>query len=184
MTSKTSTILSVNPNDDYIADGLPADKVANANTMKAWRGQRTSLVHSTPNSHTDTVCVALVTDLLLRLNPTSRIRSRELTAELNQLYPQILWDTRTVGRILSNIADAAEGCGAPETSRPLEPRVSQGLTTYTVNPTLLNWRWLAQVRHNLGLAAETQTESERKLGRLQKTTDFPWEAFTSATWGA
>jgi hypothetical protein len=183
MNRARTSVLSLSPADDYIADGLPPEKAVSAPAVRAWRQQRETLVHPSPNSHTDAVCVTLVLDVLLRLNPSSRIRSRELTAELNQLYPQILWDTRTVGRILASSFEAAKGSAAPENELPLSSYVSQGLTTYVVNPTLLNWRWLAQVRHNLGVLAEAQVSRERKLGSLQRSADFPWEAFSSAAWG-
>lgn len=181
---RPTTVLSLNVNDDYIADGLPADKAVSAAAAKGWRAQRERLAHPSPNSHTDPVCITLVLDVLLRLNPTSRIRSRELTAELNQLYPQILWDPRTVGRILASVKEAASGCGAPESDLPLTSYISQGLATYVVNASLLNWRWLAQVRNNLGQLAEEQVQREHRMARLHRTVDFPWAAFTGAEWGS
>lgn len=180
---KPNVRLALIEDDTYIAPGLPAEQTILPKTAATFRKERESLFRASPSNFTDPLSVMLTVDAILRIRPDSRIRASELTNTLRDLYPQILWDPYTVGRILTNIAEAATGCGAPADQLPVASYRSGGLATYVVNATLKNWRWLALVRHNLGQLASTSLEEERRAGKPAKYAEFPWEPFTSAQWG-
>jgi len=178
---RTSNVV-LRPHDDYVPDGLDPDKTITPAAAKDFRAQRASIVRSAKCRPGDPVSVLFVLDLVLRAHPDTRIRAKELVNLLRMYYPQVLWDVRTVGRILAGLVEAASGCGAPERDLPIKSYVSGGTAGYVVSTRLESWRWLISARHALGNIAEQMVEQERAMGREEPFGDFPWAAFEHK-WG-
>lgn len=163
---------------------LPAGQQIFADgTTKTWIRQRPALAHPQRNSHNDPVTVALLLDGMLRLEHDHVLRAKPLADLLNEQYPQLLWDAVTVGKILASLSEAAKASGAPETELPLERGVTSGAAFFAFRPSVLNWRWLASLRHAMGRKAEEVIQTERKLGKAIARPDFPWDAFAEVEWG-
>ena len=183
MNQSTKT-LHVIQGDLYVAPGLPQDKTVPEKLAKTWVRQREGLARPQPSSFLDPVSIMLTVDVLLRLAPETRITAAALTRELSQLHPNILWDPFNVGRIMSSIAEAAAGSGAPADEPPVTSYRSAGTRQYVVNANLQNWRWLVGARHYLGKLAEETIDRDRTEGAPTKLADFPWEAFNKTQWGS
>lgn len=160
--------------------GVPA--LFSPGTTKVWKRQR-PLAHPQPNSHFDPVSIALTLDAILRMEHDHLIRARPLADLLNEEYPQVMWDAVTVGKILASIVEAAKASGAPENEPPLARGVTSGAAFFAVHPSVLNWRWLAALRHAMGARAEEVIETERRLGKRLARPDFPWDVTEGIEWG-
>lgn len=183
-TTKPLKTLSLIQDDSYVAPGLPPDKTVPDNVARTWRKQREDLARPQPSSFLDPVSIALTVDVLLRLAPGTRISAAVLTRQMQQLYPQLLWDQYNVGRIMSGIAEAAAGSGAPDDAPPVTSYRSAGTRQYVVNANLQNWRWLVGARHHLGQLAKATIDRDRTEGAPTRLAEFPWEAFNKTQWGS
>lgn len=186
MNQSTKPIKPLNmlQDDDYVAPGLPSEKTVPESAARAWRKQREVLARPQPSSFLDPVSIMLTVDVLLRLEPEARLTAAALTRQMQQLYPHILWDQYNVGRIMSSIAEASAGSGAPADEPPVTSYRSAGTRQYVVNANLQNWRWLVGARHYLGKLAEETIDRDRTEGAPTKLADFPWEAFNKTQWGS
>jgi hypothetical protein len=175
--------LTIRETDDYVPTGLPASKTVTAGAVKDFKAQRTELFRPRPAGYNDPVAVALVMDLLLRLSPDSRIQSGPMTDQLNMLYPQFLWSSVTVGKILANLAEATKSAQAPDDDQPFRATKRRGTTVYRLSATLMSWRWLMAARGRLGALATQSLAAERGTREPSTFEDFPWGAFDHS-WGA
>jgi hypothetical protein len=140
------------------------------------------LSHPTPAGWCDPVSIALVLDAILRLEHDTTIRAGHLNDILNAEYPQVAWNPNTVGRILSELAEAAAATGAES------PAIVRGLTRggnrFAVNVDSLNWRWLYEVEKRMLDLAERVTLDERVTGKVKSRPSFPHDVVASVRWGA
>lgn len=134
-----------------------------------------------PAGWCDPVSIALLLDGLLRLEHDTTIRARHLATILNQEYPQISWNATTVGRILSELAEAALALGLDEP--PLERQLTSGGHRFAVNVNSLNWRWLLNVRRAMGDYAEEVIREERALVEFSPRRNFPFDVIDRVEWG-
>lgn len=149
--------------------------------VQTWRLQASRLVHPQVNGCWDPVTIALVLDFLMRIEHTSYFRARDFVNIMPLLYPQILWDTTTVGKILAEITDIAERSGAPHS--PIDwGRDNEG-RYYMFNKTIENWRWLGLLRNAMGAFAEKQIKEEFDTSAIIKRLGFPNEPIAHIRWG-
>jgi hypothetical protein len=140
--------------------------------MNQWKAQQTTLIRPFRNGRRDPVTIALVLDLLLRMEHDKIVRTTETVALLRYHYPQASWDVTTVGRILSELADIAADSGAGR-PYPLEKdEDATGCKIYAVHVTPANWQWLGKIRHAMGRKAATILEEEPRRGGKR----LPWNA--------
>jgi len=70
--------------------------------------QSQHMTHRVANGCYDPLSIMLVLDVLANIDPDIELRARALTEFLNQARPQFLWDSVTVGKVLSDIHDQFE----------------------------------------------------------------------------
>ena len=96
--------------------GFAAKDVALSDTGKRdWKADHDTLYFKSKVRTKSALCTTLVLNAITHIDPTiESFKSSDLTEYLNEKYPQIVWDSYTVGRILRNIAEAAELLLAPD----------------------------------------------------------------------
>lgn len=140
-----------------------SDNLCDKWRREGWRYERQpkiGLLMRVRNSHNSPLCIALVTDLLLRTEPEATFSALSFTTALWEEFPHIMWDQYTVGRILRNLCD--EAAQTDRINDQLPPVASMkwgGLTMYMVNASRQNWWWLGHVREAFGQAAQAEWDS-------------------------
>lgn len=151
-------------------------------TAKRMLKEARALTHPTPAGWCDPVSITLVLDLLLRLENDTTLRARHLTDLLTQEYPQVAWNPNTVGRILSELSEAAAVAGAT-TEPPIERNLTRGGNRFVVNVNTHNWNWLLGVRARMYDHALQQVRNERATGEFERRSSFPFDVAAGVRWG-
>lgn len=142
--------------------------------------EQDKLAHPTRNSFNDPLSITFVLDALLMVDGLNSFSAKDMVRVLTQRHPTILWSPTIVGRILSNIVEAASESGAPLGAKG----ASNGTNTYHLTVNHANWAWLGSVRHAMGELAEQIIEEEHETGDFALRPDFPWGPFTGTKWGS
>lgn len=143
----------------------------------AFRRQAENLAHPSPAGYYDPLSIMCVTDLLLRLEHDSFIRSRHLANLLDIEYRQLSWPSVVVGHILSDLAEAAAASGI--SPAPIERDLTKGGNRYIVRTDPGSWQWLVAVRARLGELAEAVVREEQGIGARVARPAFPFDALAS-----
>lgn len=153
---------------------------------QGWRYERQpkiGLIYPDVNGFNDPLSVALVVDLVMRLEPNKYIPSSVLVSLLSEQFPHILWDAVTVGRIMKALVEEAADRRAPGGAEPplTEIRFSDG-RVFLIHANPGNHYWLAQVREYFGTLAEQYVAAAHKGEKLDRSGQI-WADVTTLPWG-
>lgn len=149
-------------------EGITLTKVA----RDYMRNEVQTLVHPTPAGYFDPVTIMSVLDMLLRLEHDTTVRPRDLVPLLQQHYPNLIWKPIVVGRVMSDLCEAASAQANP----PLTKAMSFGGHRYAITVDAESWSWLLKAREGMAQLAKRTIEIERATGEPMKRTSFPFEA--------
>lgn len=166
--------LQENSGRNYAPERLVGPNPITEIEARGWSKQIKTLHHPTPAGYNDPVAITCVVDALLRSEHDVTIRTRHLNHLLVEEYPQLLWSPVTVGRILSELCEAAEGAGI--TPAPIIAWHQGTGTRYIVNVNQNSWKWFARVREAMGKLAERIIEEEIGQAAVIKMDAFPHDA--------
>ena len=115
-------------------------------------------VRKAPNAYSDPIHALFVLDCVAQVDPRTAFSSAELVRFLDKHYSTVAWDSRTVGRILAQLAAAGyeamvsdEIEGVP----PIQVTRIHGRVTYTVTNFPRGRIWMINALERLGaLVAE------------------------------
>jgi hypothetical protein len=154
-------------------------RIINAATSKIWNRQAGE-TWPTKSGYFDPLSLMLVVEMLMRTEGDTYIVARDLTRMLENAFPQQTWRAVVVGRILSDLAEAANATDA--TPRPIEKTAGQGGHDYLLNVNPENWRWLGDVREVAGRLFERALDDARR-GTYKPPSSFPFEEFDTIEFG-
>jgi hypothetical protein len=167
--------LSAGGGNQYRPDGLEGFDLAKHDRERMAR-EIAVLVHPSPAGYYDPVTITSVIDMILRLEHDTTIRPRDLVPLLSQHYPNLIWKPIVVGRVLSDLTEAASAQEEPAIQKSL----SSGGHRYSIAVTPDAWRWLVKTRDAMAEMAFRQIEIERATGEPVKRTSFPFEVLDAA----
>jgi hypothetical protein len=154
--------LELEPDAGYIPRSLRSTIAIPETTREKWHREVKALFRPSRNGYNDTLSHLFLIDTLMRLKPDQIIRAAKLRDLLTETRPQMLWDSVTVGRILTELADLA----AERTKKGSVPVLSQGKdrngTYFTLTHGTDTYQWLASLRD---IAQSGFTEEMEYLGR-------------------
>lgn len=145
---------------------LAGEKPFPLSQRQKWRQQagwskkgRPAYIHKpSPNGRQDPLSICLVFDCLMRLETDGILQANLMGRILADNYPQVTWDSVTVGYILSSIADVVADRTSPP---PLIRDRSGGLSYYIIADTIEARRWMGVARDFLGEAALNDVDAVR-----------------------
>lgn len=159
-------------------------------TMTRWsremgfgRLPRAMLFAPAPCGYNDPVTIACVLDLVLRSETDTYIEAGAFTERLTDMYGHlVVFDSFTVGKILSRLAQEQRDVERPATANALEYVTTGGARKYAVLEDFEGWLWLAQVRNYMGLRAINRIDDMRK-GQVPRRLDDIWDPVSNLPWG-
>lgn len=157
----------------YTPTLLPGESPVSPEQARAFRRQNDTMYHSSPAGYYDPVTITLLLDMLLRCEHDTCIRARDLRFLLDVEYPQMMWTDVTIGRVLSDLAEAARGSGVDPT--PIEQQRTTHGHKYVLNITRNGWVWLRDARIRMGDYAEQLLASERRDRARITLPAFPFD---------
>lgn len=159
--------LAIEADSGYIPRALRADVDIPRNTRTKWHNEARSLTRPTKNGYNDPLTHLLLVDALLRLTPHQLVRAGNLRDLLRVRSPQIMWDSVTIGRILSELT--AIGPKHIETGR------DRFGTYFTINHESATYKWLASLRANLSARMAEEIDIISKGNEPPARTFSVWE---------
>lgn len=108
-----------------------------------------TLTNATARSHVvvsgyyDPNSIACVINAILRLENDTRLTARALATIMSDHYRQYRWPPIVVGRILSDLAGAADDSDLDPP--PIRRVAGRGGYRYVVTPNTANWEWFSKV---------------------------------------
>lgn len=139
-----------------------------------WHKEARELMHPAKNGYNDPLSHLLLIDTLLRLRHGQQIRAAALKDLLNKDRPQLLWDSVTVGRILTELTDMAAHRGA--TDQHLTSARDRFGTFFIISDTPAAYVWLVAKRDYLSdKVREIKTMEKRGLDMDDRSLSV-WEA--------
>lgn len=118
------------------------------------RARPSTIRYPSINGRNDPLSAMLVLDCLMRIEPESTIQANALTTMLTDNYPQMIWDTITVGVIMASFADVTADIIIGDMPVFARQRTS-GIYYFIINPSLEARHWMGNARDRLGELAET-----------------------------
>lgn len=162
----------------FSREKLKTDKLFGTKQVQRWANQANTMRHAQPAGRQDPLSIMLVIDLLMRLEPETEVRARDLAEILNEEYKDIWWDAITTGRIMTNLMTIVEQyCTAPVGQRVLECEKDRDGFYYLLIPSVPNWIFLGEMRERIGVLAREVIQEEEATHIQHIRPDFPWEIF-------
>jgi hypothetical protein len=141
-----------------------------------WQNEAQTAYRPAVNGYNDPLSHLLLIDELLRLSPHQTLRARALREHLTHQCPQVIWDTITVGRIMSELADLADEAKPDDATPPIVTGRDRFGRFFELAPVAATYKWLADLRER----ASTIFHEELKFiadGLEPPSRSFPiWES--------
>lgn len=129
-----------------------------------------TLVHRPKNGVYDPVTYYHLVDFVTQMAPDTAVRSAELKTALQSEKPQFVWDSTTVGRIMSDVAEELAGSFAP--NRPIRAIKQWNGMTYQISSAPEDRAMLINLVKDLRILAADAITREL-LGEVHKRTQSP-----------
>lgn len=157
-------------------------------TRQGMRGDRqkpVGLIMPMPNGFNDPISIALVVDLLLRIEYGTFLNSALLSEMLQREFPHIIWDPVTVGRIMKALVEESFDRRPPNGGQPPieEIRLSDGRVYMLHLDNPYHHAWLAKVREHFGKLAEAAVKAANEGERPVRDGQV-WADVTTIQWGS
>lgn len=176
----------------YLPRGMPwgDEGFWGAERIDKWRRQsgtyrsqpRQHIWFRTPGYPSNPGAVAIVLDLLLRLDPKGEITATELSEYLNKNYQSFLFNAVGVGKIMTNLlAEGAMTERGPYAHPPIGRIMSGGAAIYSLMPDKNAWLWLGHQREWWGDKAEEWMKTVETTREFP--TENPWDEVPDFEWG-
>ena len=138
--------LEVEPDSGYIPRSLRPQVAIPKTTRERWHDEVKNLFRPSRNGYNDSLSHLLLIDTLMRLKPDQIIRAGKLRDLLAKNSPQLIWDSVTVGRMLTELSDIA----GEDAKKGQKPHITQARDRYgayfliSYGPD--TYQWLADLR--------------------------------------
>lgn len=130
---------------------------------------RKTFIHRTKNGVYDPLTFYHVLDALLDLRPGEMFRAADFVNFLKNTRPQMVWDTTTIGRV---ITDMAESLNAANARAPIEAVRRWNGMTYLVSREPEDRAAMENLLDDLRIVSQEQLDEELK-GNFPKRIDSP-----------
>lgn len=136
---------------------------------------RNRFIHKMKNGIYDPMTFYHVLDALLDLLPDQFFRTADLIEYLNASRPQIVWDSTTVGRV---VTDMAESLSEANRSKPIEWARRWNGQNYQVSSRPEDRKAMENLLDDLAILCEAEVEGEQG-GAFVKRVQTPMSACPS-----
>ena len=165
-----SALTTFGPEDQYGRVSIEGMRsLAGERRLRRIAHGRKEFFHRTKNGVYDPITYFHLIDALLEVTPGLIFRTADLTQHLNETHPQLVWDTTSVGRVISDIAETLEEVNG---SRAIEFARRWNGMIYSVTADAEGRQALMNLMDDLYVLCEEMIQQE-KNAHPPKRTDSP-----------